>query len=418
MPLAQQLAALIISDSKREHLMMLSNHESEERGYDDIQHHHFEPSAKRNVCILPVKPKSMDNFLEPLFIELHKLEKAGLEVKCASVSPEGAGNGNYFRGSRSVIQQFRDIGQFIDGAPAFSIKKQTKFAELESFHSASFFGLDEMHLIGANVSKRIWEMISGSFKNSTTLFELGTTKRQIIGSSVESSANTIPSSIFKGDFRNYYTKPGNMRSVDWVCFLLFVVPTMVYNMLELQLGGVEMRHHIILENIRRRSCEDGKDFLKNVLNHKKNPGVNAGNILRHQQACRYYNSLLEDKQELEEDLDDDQPVTAYSINCTDDMLFDDTQLWDHFESSVEDYVDVNLRHYLVKFWRRKFPHYRIDYDDITHHIIVGRRLYINEAVYDAIKTKRKTEKLCHFVKMDIEVDTKKARRNTPVDLQV
>ena len=36
------------------------------------------------VCILPVKPKSMDNFLEPLFIELHKLKKAGLEVKCAS----------------------------------------------------------------------------------------------------------------------------------------------------------------------------------------------------------------------------------------------------------------------------------------------------------------------------------------------
>ncbi|KAG2222827.1 hypothetical protein INT45_000442, partial [Circinella minor] len=160
-------------------------------------------------------------------------------------SPEGAGNGNYFRGSRSVIQQFRDIGQFIDGAPAFSIKKQTKFAELESFHSASFFGLDEMHLIGANVSKRIWEMISGSFKNSTTSFELGTTKRQIIGSSVESSANTIPSSVFEGDFRNYYTKPSNMRSVDWVCFLLFVVPTMVYDMLELQLGGVEQAKAVV-----------------------------------------------------------------------------------------------------------------------------------------------------------------------------
>ena len=27
-----------------------------------------------------------------------------------------------------------------------------------------------------------------------------------------------------------------MRSVDWICFLLFVVPTMVCDMLELQLG--------------------------------------------------------------------------------------------------------------------------------------------------------------------------------------
>ena len=159
-------------------------------------------------------------------------------------------------------------------------------------------------------------------------------------------------------------------------------------------------------------------FFKKRIKSQKNPGVNAGNILRRQQACRYYNSLLEDKKELEEDLDDDQPVTAYSINCTDDMLFDDTQLWDHFESSIDDYTDVNLRHYLVKFWRRKFPRHRIDYDDITHHIIIGRKLYMNETVYDAIKMKRKTEKLCHFVKMDIEVDIKKARRNAPVDLQV
>ncbi|KAG2215611.1 hypothetical protein INT45_013097 [Circinella minor] len=285
----------------------------------------------------------------------------------------------------------------IDGAPAFSIKKQTKFAELESFHGASFFGLDEMHLIGANVSKRIWKMISGSFKNSTTSFELGTTKRQIIGSSVESSANTILSSVFEGDFRNYYTKPGNMRSVDWVCFLLFVVPTMVCDMLELQLGGVEQgkavvdalvflvtgctialswkiseddlvkieSEHVFVEYalppIYTRNCKvawttslhkctiNGAihriyvEFFKKHIKSQKNPGVNAGNILRRHQTCRYYNSLLEDKQELEEDLDDDQPVTAYSINCTDDMLFDDTQLWDHFESSVEDYADINLR---------------------------------------------------------------------------
>ncbi|KAI7849445.1 hypothetical protein BDC45DRAFT_573826 [Circinella umbellata] len=95
-----------------------------------------------------------------------------------------------------------------------------------------------------------------------------------------------------------------------------------------------------------------------------------------------------------------------------------TMLWNHFESSIEDYADVNLRHYLVKFWRQKFPNDSIGYDDITDNIIVGQRLYMNETVYDAIKTKRKTEKLCHFVKMDIEVDTKKARRNAPADLQV
>ncbi|KAG2209048.1 hypothetical protein INT45_004550 [Circinella minor] len=397
MPLAQQLAALIASDSKREHLMTLSNRESEEPGvredfFDgDVYKTRrclfnrdldiaislfidgFTPFRKSKtnmtifniiilnlppkeqyknenmiqVCILPVKPKSIDNFLEPLFIELRKLQKAGLEVKCSS-------------------------GLFD--------KEKTKFAELESFHGASFFSLDEMHLIGANVSKRVWEMISGFFKNSTTSFELGTSKRQIIGSSVESSANTIPSSIFEDDFRNYYIKPGNMRLVDWICFLLFVVPTMVCDMLELQLGVeqakavvdalvslvtgcaialswkiseddlVKMESSFVqwhqymhdavpvnmyssnmhylqyipeivkllgpLRCISARSMERAIGFFKKRIKSQKNPGVNAGNILRRQQACKYYNSLLEDKEGPEEDVDDEQqPATAYSINC-------------------------------------------------------------------------------------------------------
>ncbi|KAI9247166.1 hypothetical protein BDA99DRAFT_565248 [Phascolomyces articulosus] len=87
-------------------------------------------------------------------------------------------------------------------------------------------------------------------------------------------------------------------------------------------------------------------------------------------------------------------------------------------NAVEDYADVNLRHYLVKFWKRKFPNDRIGRNDIADSIIVGRRLYMDRGVYDAIKAKRKMDKLCHFVKMDIEVDQKKASRNTPKDLQV
>ncbi|KAG2219222.1 hypothetical protein INT45_004582 [Circinella minor] len=454
MPLAQQLAALIASDSKREHLMTLSSRESEEPGvredfFDgDVYKTRrslfngdldiaislfidgFTPFRKSKtnmpifniiilnlppkeryknenmiqVCILPVKPKSMDNFLEPLFIELRKLQKAGLEVKCSS----GVfrlnvylmlTNGDIVAVQELVYHSYRALygcrmcpirtinavspeGAENDGAP---------FAELESFHGASFFGLDEMHLIGANVSKRIWEMISGSFKNSTTSFELGTSKRQIIGSSVESSVNTIPSSIFEGDFRNYYTKPGSMRSVDWICFLLFVVPTMVCDMLELQLG-VEQAKAVVdalvpllfrsMAPVYTRCCSSEHVFLEHALSSaytrncevawttscrrcisarsmERAIGVNAGNILRRQQACRYYNSLLEDKEGPEEDVDDEQqPATAYSINCNYEGD-DNTQLWNYFESSVDNYIDVNLRYYLVKFWRRKFPNHII-----------------------------------------------------------
>ncbi|KAG2217936.1 hypothetical protein INT45_004063 [Circinella minor] len=493
MPLAEQIAALILNDTRRKKLMTLMDRKSEEDGVrEDIFDENMYKKQKRlfkgdmdiaislyidgfapfnkgktsmtifniiilnlspkeryknenmiQVCVLPVKLKSMDNFLEPLFIELSKLQTTSLEIRCGAgvfrlnvhlmltsgdivavqelihhsyralygcriypikavkaLSPEGVGNGNYFSGLRNNVHQFRDIMHYIDGAP------KTKFAELKSFHGASFFGLDEMHLIGTNVSKRIWEMVSGSFKNTTTMFELSNAARQIIGSSVEKSTSTIPSSIFEGDFRNYHTKPGNMRAVDWTCFLMFVVPTMVCDMLELQLG-TEQAEGVI-------------DVLASLS--QKNPGVNAGNILRRQQACRYYSSLLEDRQVSHENMDNTRPTAAYSLEITDeefgDPLSDDVELWDHFEREVDDYSDVNLSYYLIKFWRRKFPDDRIGWNDINDSIIVGRRLYMNEVVYDAMKTKRKTDILCHFVKMDIEVDRKKARRNAPKDLQV
>ncbi|KAG2214747.1 hypothetical protein INT45_002986 [Circinella minor] len=287
MPLAEQIVALISNDMRREKVMNLMDHESEEDGVrEDIFDGNvykkqkslfkgdmdiaislyidgFAPFNKGKtsmtifniillnlspkewykneniiqVYVLPVKPKSMDNFLEPLFIELHKLQTAGLEVRCGAgvfrlnvhlmltsgdivaicpvktikaLSPEGVGNGNYFSGLHNNVHQFRDIVHDIDGAPEFLIKKKTKFAELDSFHGASFFGLDEMHLIGTNVSKHIWEMVSGSFQHTTMMFELSNAARQVIGSSIETSTSTIPSSIFEGDFRNYHTKPGNM----------------------------------------------------------------------------------------------------------------------------------------------------------------------------------------------------------------
>ena len=47
-------------------------------------------------------------------------------------------------------------------------------------------------------------------------------------------------------------------------------------------------------------------FFKKRIKSQTNPGVNAGNILRRQQACRYYNLLLEDKEGPKEDVDDKQ----------------------------------------------------------------------------------------------------------------
>ena len=55
-----------------------------------------------------------------------------------------------------------------------------------------------------------------------------------------------------------------------------------------------------------------------------------------------------------ENMDNTRPTAAYSLEITDEEssgpLSDDVELWDHFECKVDDYSDVNLRHYLVKFW--------------------------------------------------------------------
>ena len=117
-----------------------------------------------------MKPKNINEFLEPLFIELRKLQSGGLQVNCSDrsfrlkvhlmltsgdiigvqelinhshrakfgcrlcpiesvseLSPEGAGLGNYFTGNRDTLDQLRDKIQFENGAPVrmFNSKYQS-----------------------------------------------------------------------------------------------------------------------------------------------------------------------------------------------------------------------------------------------------------------------------------------------------
>ncbi|KAG2223136.1 hypothetical protein INT45_005692 [Circinella minor] len=338
MPLAEQIAALISNDTRREKLMNLMERESEEDGVrEDIFDGNvykkqkslfkgdmdiaislyidgfapfnkgktsmttfniillnFSPKERYKnenmiqVCVLLVKPKSMDNFLEPLFIELRKLLTADLEVRCGAgvfrlnvhlmltsgdivavqelihhsyralygcqicpiktvkaLSPEGVSNGNYFSGLCNNVHQFRDIVHYIYGAP------------------------------------RIWEMVSGSFKNTTTMFELSNAARQVIGSSVETSTSTISSPIFEGDFRNYHTKP---------------VPTIVCHMFELQLGteqaedGIDALAFLVTGWAIVLSWQITEDNIKRIKSR-----VNACNILRRQEASAHSSESTDEK---------------------------------------------------------------------------------------------------------------------------
>ena len=83
------------------------------------------------------------------------------------------------------------------------IKKATAFAALETFHGYSFFPIDELHLWGSNVGKKLWQILSGDFTNVTTnTLLLPPRRRKAIGEAIAQSSATIPSGIFEGDFRS------------------------------------------------------------------------------------------------------------------------------------------------------------------------------------------------------------------------
>ena len=142
------------------------------------------------------------------------------------------------------------------------------------------------------------------------------------------------------------------------------------------------------------------------------------NVLRRQQACRYYDGLLTDAAEKEVSDDDETPVRAYvAVPTGEDEDPDDTQqLWNFFESKVAKYSgqssEHNLRHYLAEFWKRKFPNDAIHADEMDDDIVVGRRLFLVDSVYDAKYTKRNTTKLSHFTRLIINVDVEKTKRGS------
>ncbi|KAI9488089.1 hypothetical protein BDB00DRAFT_849943 [Zychaea mexicana] len=126
----------------------------------------------------------------------------------------------------------REIEEFTEGDKGFGIIKATEFSLLKSFHGHTFFGLDELHLIGANCTRKIWSMISREYANVDCTIELSKQAcSAIAGDSIVNSLSTIPSSEFEGSFSNVDKKGKFMRAVDWVVFMQFVLPTLVFEQL-------------------------------------------------------------------------------------------------------------------------------------------------------------------------------------------
>ncbi|KAL9536957.1 hypothetical protein MBANPS3_012217 [Mucor bainieri] len=111
------------------------------------------------------------------------------------------------------------------------IKAASPLTLLDSFArtGASFWGLDEMHLWGANLGKNLWAMICDN-KPGNLLYYLPIKLRDALGAAMKNLKNVNHNGATTGEFKN--PAGGNSRSVDWIDFLLFIVPTLLVDYLE------------------------------------------------------------------------------------------------------------------------------------------------------------------------------------------
>ncbi|KAG2223115.1 hypothetical protein INT45_005671 [Circinella minor] len=90
-----------------------------------------------------------------------------------------------------------------------------------------------------------------------------------------------------------FSSDGRRSKSSWLCF-----PDCTYTLGSVEAGRIRSISHGVKVRVRINVASEDP-----AGQSQKNPGVNAGNILRRQPASRYYNSLLEDRPVSEENLD-------------------------------------------------------------------------------------------------------------------
>lgn len=119
------------------------------------------------------------------------------------------------------------------------------FTKLPTFTGSSFFGLDEMHLIGQGVARLFYGLVvtanlspNNQKKNCFYKYPDNTynkqqytfliPKQELInaGHCINISRCNIPVS-FQGSWDNLINKIDGARAIDFIDFLLYVVPTLI-----------------------------------------------------------------------------------------------------------------------------------------------------------------------------------------------
>lgn len=123
----------------------------------------------------------------------------------------------------------------------FGIKSPSIFAKLISFDSVAFHGLDELHLL-SNIAKEVFSIISPKYCDTykytgyESQYPFSLTKQQFleIKACMDESRRLIPASSFKGSWLSIELNSTRSlyRSVDWLDFLTYCVPTLIASQYE------------------------------------------------------------------------------------------------------------------------------------------------------------------------------------------
>ncbi|KAG2212136.1 hypothetical protein INT45_010986 [Circinella minor] len=264
------------------------------------------------VCIPPGPNKASDlfSFLDPVLKELKDLCKNGMVIRMdsgdvmlkahllfiggdipAMAKMAGHAGHTHYHGCRfftgrhnrrrpkPVIRRahtYRTVDKHLGQ------NKVCPFAELPTFYGATFFPIDIMHLLGPGIGKQLWSIIQGTYGTDNCPLYLPNATQELIGARIAASRNLTPSS-FSGDCGDLSFQSGFYRAVDWIHFVLYIVPTIV---LELYVDPATCKALIDLSTIYRYAFsreidKDGISCLRNAVKYWikwLEDQVNSGNI--------------------------------------------------------------------------------------------------------------------------------------------
>ncbi|KAG2204467.1 hypothetical protein INT47_005258 [Mucor saturninus] len=324
----------------------------------------------------PNSPKILDSFLRPIVEEFKDLSNHGLVIRrhgnviCKSkinlviatgdipAAASLAHNSGHMS-TNDITASLREKTDFTSGR--FDLEKginiEPLFTSLPTFTHPTFFALEELHLIGQGIAKHVFELLTVLMKktynkaialryaptegeleeeNITSAIDLhftfGISKDKLIkiGNFIKLSRPTVPTT-FSSKWENPIEQSVGNRGVDWIDFLVYMVPTafvpaLLHNNVKKPLlvlckpCAVALKWRITREDLpmiksafnqwntfflnERRQKQIQPGVLKSVqhyLTHvpmmiekqgsKVNAGANAGNVLERFAIYGHVNSL-------------------------------------------------------------------------------------------------------------------------------